>query len=187
MSQVSPVAEELSAEEEVYLDMYKVKEEDLYMEEVKEGDLYKDEVKEEDWDMVEVDVEEVVEAAVVAVAVVVEAVEEAAKGTKEGTIRDSAVKGEASAEARKPHNSHNVTNHPRQERATKSNIASIFIHIKPHGSGGVLYNKQLNSSTFPNHLTKKDKVTNKKGINLNNDNGKKTNKNRDKEPKNNTN
>ena len=75
MSQVSPVAEELSAEEEVYLDMYKVKEEDLYMEEVKEGDLYKEEVKEEDWDMVEVDVEEVVEAAVLAKAVMVEAVE----------------------------------------------------------------------------------------------------------------
>ena len=110
-----------------------------------------------------------------------EAVEEVAKGTKEGTIRDSAVNGDAGAEAREPHNSHNVTNHPRQERATKSNIASIFIKIKPHGSGGVLYNKQSNSSKFPNHLT------NKKGINLNNDNGKKPNKNRDKEPTNNTN
>ena len=106
---------------------------------------------------------------------------EAAKGTVEGTTRDSEADGEASAEARKPHNYHNVINHPRKERA--SNIASIFIFIpiKPHGSGGVLDNKQSNSNKFPNHLT------NKKGINLNKDNGKKPNKTRDKEPTNKTN
>ena len=93
--------------------------------------------------------------------------EEAAKGTAEGTTRDSEADGEASVEARKPHNHNNAVNHPRKERA--SNIASIFnfIPIEPHGSGGVLDNKQsnsINSNKAPNYLT------NKKGINSNKDN-----------------
>ena len=66
ISQVSPVVEEVVAEEEVDFDMDKVKEEYLDMDKVNEKDL----------DMDEVEVEEAVEAAVVAVAVVVEAVEE---------------------------------------------------------------------------------------------------------------
>ena len=56
MSQVPLVVEEVASEEEVDLDMEKVKEEDLNMDKV--------------------EVEEVVEAAVVAMAVVVEEVEE---------------------------------------------------------------------------------------------------------------
>ena len=55
------VVEDVVAEEEVDLDMDKVKEEYLDM----------DEVKEEDLDMYDVEVEESVEASVVAVAVVV--------------------------------------------------------------------------------------------------------------------
>ena len=66
ISQVSPVVEEVVAEEEVDFDMDKVKEEYLDM----------DKVNEEDLDMDEVEVEESVEAAVVVMAVVVEAVEE---------------------------------------------------------------------------------------------------------------
>ena len=58
MYQVSPVAEGVEAEEEVYLNMDKVKEEDV--------------------DMEKVEVEKAVEAVVVAVAVVVETVEEEA-------------------------------------------------------------------------------------------------------------
>ena len=61
---MSPVVEEVAAEEEV----------DLYMDKVKEEDLDMDKLKEEYLDMEKV--EEAVEAAVVAVVVVVEAVEE---------------------------------------------------------------------------------------------------------------
>ena len=68
----------------------------------------------------------------------------------------------------------------------KSKIANILIPIEPHGSGGLLHNKSFNSSLFPNHLTKKDLVTNKKGINVNNDNGKEPNISRDIESTTNT-
>ena len=60
------VLEEVAAEEEVDLDMDKVKEEYLDM----------DEVKEEDLDMDDVEVEEAIEAVVVDMAVMVDSVEE---------------------------------------------------------------------------------------------------------------
>ena len=68
MSQVTPVVEEVAAEDGV----------DFYMDELKEEYLDTEEVKEEDLDMEKVDVEEAVEADVVSVAIVVEAVEEEA-------------------------------------------------------------------------------------------------------------
>ena len=68
ISQMSPVLEQVVAEEKVYLGMDKVKEEDLDMDKVKEEDLDRDEVE----------VEEAVEAALVDVAVMVDALEEEA-------------------------------------------------------------------------------------------------------------
>ena len=84
-----------------------------------------------------------------------------------------------------PHNSHQATDSPIKERDVKSNITSIFISIKPHLGGAFLPNKQLNSSMIPNHLTKKDILTNKQGTNLKNDKGKGPTNNRETGPTNN--